>query len=308
MLNRRILRAKAFKVIYSYAENPGMTLKEAEAVLDNSCESTRDLYLFLLSIVGPLTEEARSRIEAARSKFNPTEEELNPNMKFVSNRFPAILGEDPDFCKLVAKKKLSWEPYDALLRHLYEKIRERKYFKEYLESEENSLKEDARLWARIFEREFEDNEELIPILEELSIHWNDDLGFALSWCCRSVRALGEGKVWNLPPLYQSDLAGNESFESDKRFVVNLMRAAFAGFESFCDQVAELTPKWNRDRLCTTDLALIVCGLAEAKANPMTPVKVIINEYVELSKCYSTPDSSGFVNGLLDKLLNKNDND
>ena len=85
MLNRRILRTKVFKTIYSYAENPGMTLKEAEATLGLACESTRDLYLFLLSVVGPLTDEARSRIEAARAKFNPTEEELNPNLKFVNN-------------------------------------------------------------------------------------------------------------------------------------------------------------------------------------------------------------------------------
>lgn len=308
MLNRRILRTKAFKVIYSYAENPGMTLKEAEAVLDISCESTRDLYLFLLSVIKPLTDEAKSRIEAARSKFNPTEEELNPNMKFVQNRLPELLCEDVDFSKLISKKKLSWEQYDVLLRHLYESIRERKYFKDYMESGQSSLKEDAQLWAKIFEREFEDNEELIPILEELSIHWNDDLGFALSWCSRTMKTLGEGAVWNLLPLYQSELSGNEGFESDKRFVFNLLRTAYSNFSSFSDSVAELTPKWNRDRLCTTDLVLIVCGMAEAAANPLTPVKIIINEYVELSKCYSTPESSGFVNGLLDKLINKkNDN-
>lgn len=306
MLNRRILRTKAFKVIFSYAENPGMTLKEAEASLDISCESTRDLYLFLLSVIPALTSEAESRIEAARSKFNPTEEERNPNMKFVENRFAAIFAEDPDFSKLIAKKKLSWEQYDVLLRHLYETVRERKYFKDYLTSGQSSLQEDAALWSKIFEREFEDNEELQDILEELSIYWNDDLGYALSWCCKTMRSMGEGKVWNLLPLYQSELGGKEGFESDKRFIVNVLRAAYANFDKFSNSVAELTPKWNRDRLCTTDLVLIVCGMAEAAANPLTPVKIIINEYVEISKSYSTPESSGFVNGLLDKLLNKHE--
>ena len=222
--------------------------------------------------------------------------------------FYPSLSSDPDFSKLVSRKKLSWEQYDVLLRHLYESIRERKYFKDYMASGQSSLMEDAQLWAKIFEREFEDNEELIPILEELSIHWNDDLGFALSWCSRTMKSLGEGKVWNLLPLYQSELSGNESFESDKRFIFNLLRSAYSNFAAFTDRVAELTPKWNRDRICTTDLVLIVCGMAEAEANPLTPVRVIINEYVELSKCYSTPESSGFVNGLLDKLINKkNDN-
>lgn len=304
MLNRRILRIKAFKAVYSYVENPGMTLKEAEAFLNLSCESTRDLYLFMLSIVGPLTAEAASRIEAARAKFNPTEEERNPNMKFVENRIAPLLSEDPDFTKIISRKKFSWEQYDVLLRRLYENVREKDYFKKYLASEERSIKEDARLWISIFENEFEDNEALADILEERSIYWTDDLGYALSWCCRTMRALGDGENWQLPPLYQSSLAGKENFSDDREFVVTLLRRAYNGFERYSSAVSELTPKWNRDRLCTTDLVLIACGMAEAEAFPQTPVKVIINEYVEISKYYSTPESSGFVNGLLDKLINK----
>lgn len=304
MLNRRILRTKVFKTIYSYAENPGMTLKEAEATLGLACESTRDLYLFLLSVVGPLTEEAKARIEAARAKFNPTEEELNPNMKFVGNRIAPLLADDPDFCKIISRKKLSWEQHDALLRRLYETIRTRKYFRDYLDSGESSLKEDAKLWVRIFEREFEDNEGLSEILEEMSIYWNDDLGYALSWCCRTLRSLGDGDRWSLPPLYQSSLSGKENYSDDRQFSLSLLRTAYNGLERFSANVAELTPKWNRDRLCTTDLVLIACGEAEAEAFPDTPVRIIINEYVEISKYYSTPDSSSFVNGLLDRLINK----
>lgn len=303
MLNRRILRTKAFKVIYSYAENPGMTLKDAEASLEMSCESTRNLYLFLLSVVGPLTAEARSRIEAAKSKFNPSEEELHPNLKFVNNRIAPLLVEDPEFNKLLARKRLSWEQYDAFLHHTYEVIRERKYFKDYLQNESGSLEEDARLWVRIYEHEFEDSDELAEILEDMSIYWNDDLGYALSWCCRSVSELGKGGRWTLPQLYQSDLPGNEAMESDKRFVMNIVRTAYANFDKFCESASSLTTKWNRDRICTTDLVLIVCGMAEAMSQKDTPAKIIINEYVEISKYYSTPESSGFVNGLLDKLIN-----
>ncbi len=304
MLNRRILRIKAFKAIYSYAENPGMTLKDTQALLDMSSESTRDLYLFMLSIVAPLTGEASSRIEAARSKFNPTAEELNPNLKFVQNRIAPLLAQDPDFTKLIAKKKMSWEQYDVLLRHLYETIRCRKYFKDYLESGESSLAEDTRLWTRIFEREFEDNAELAEILEDLSIYWNDDLAYALSWCCRTLRSLGDGDRWELPPLYQSELKSSDGFTSDKAFVTSLVAKAYANFETYYKAVAERTPKWDKDRLCTTDLCLIVCGLAEAEAFPAMPTKVIINEYVEISKYYSTPESRSFVNGVLDKIINK----
>ena len=306
MLNRRILRIKAFKTIYCYAEDHGMTLKEAEALLDLSCESTRDQYLFLLALVGPLTAEARTRIEAARAKFNPTEEELHPNLKFVENRIAPLLAEDQDFSKLIAKKKFSWDQYDVLLRRLYERIRGRKYFRDYLDSGECSLEEDARLWCRIFERELEDSPELADIFEDLSIHWNDGPGYALGWCCRTMRSLGQGEPWRLPPLYQSELPGNEEKESDRAFVVQLLRTAYLNFDDFCAQVAALTPKWTRDRLCVTDLCLIACGMAEAQMAPGVSPRIIINEYVEISKYYSTPESSGFVNGLLDKLINQHE--
>jgi len=302
MLGRRILRIKVFKTLYSYAENQGMSLKEAEVQMRQSQDSTRDLYLFMLSVIGPLTAEAAARIEAARCKFNPTEEERNPNLKFVQNRLAPLFADDPDFTKIIKKKKITWEPYDALLRKLYEDIRDKDWFQKYLDSGEGSLAEDARLWIKIFENEFEDNADLAAILEDLSIYWNDDLGYALTWCCKTLTGLAEGKRWELPPLYMSQINASDSSDSD--FANKLLTQAFAGYGRYCDMVAGNTPRWEMGRICTTDLCLIVCGLAEAEAFPSTPINIIINEYVELSKSYSTPDSRSFVNGLLDKLINK----
>ncbi len=306
MLNRRTLRIKAFKALYAYAENPAMSLKEAEALLEHSCEATRDLYLFMLSIICALTDEARERMEAAKTKFNPTEEELNPNLKFISNSVTPLLAEDPDFTKLIAKKKFSWDQYDVLLRNLYDKIRGREYFRKYMESGESSLAEDASLWIRIFEKEFEDNDALWTILEDLNIFWTDDLPYVLICCCRTLGELKEGKRWSLPPLFQSEMPGNEGRENDKEFVVKLLRKAYLNYDSYCAQVAERTPKWDKSRICVTDLCLIGCGLAEAEAFPLTPHRIIINEYVEISKYYSTPESRAFVNGLLDRLIDKNE--
>lgn len=304
MLNRRILRIKAFKAIYSYAENPGMSLKDAETLLEQSCEATRDLYLYMLSITGPLTIEARNRIEAAGRKFNRSEDEIHPNLKFTENRIATIFEEDPDFNKLIHRKKFYWDQNDVLLRHLYEKIRERKYFRDYLESGRDCLAEDASLWRKIYEHEFEDNKALEPILEDMSILWNDDLSYALIWCCNTMDSLGKGETWNLPPLYRSEMDPTGSKESDKLFVTKLLRTAYNGFGRYYDMIAENTHKWDRNRICVTDLALIICGLAEAEAFPEIAGKVTINEYVEISKYYSTPESRGFVNGLLDKLINK----
>ena len=292
MLNRRILRIKAFKVLYSYAENPSMDLREAQRQLRLSCEATRDLYLFMLALVRPLTEEAAARIEAARTKFNPTEEERNPNLKFVRNRIAPLLSDDPDFSKIVSRKKLSWEQYDAFLRKLYESIREKDWFKAYLDSPEDSIAEDAALFVHIFEEELEDNEELEAILEDLSIYWNDDLAYALTWCCHAMDDLGKGRRWRLPEL----VPAGDSFAED------LVAAAFAGFERYSAMVAESVDKWDKDRLFTTDLALIVTGVAEAEHFKDIPARVTINEYVEISKYYGTPKSRSFVNGLLDKLI------
>ncbi|MBR6280074.1 MAG: transcription antitermination protein NusB [Bacteroidales bacterium] len=292
MLNRRILRIKAFKVLYSYAENPSMDLKEAQRQLRLSCEATRDLYLFLLALVRPLTEEAAARIEAARTKFNPTEEERNPNLRFVRNRIAPLLSDDPDFSKIVSRRKLSWDQYDAFLRKLYESVRSKDWFKAYLESDDDSLAADAALFTRIFEEELEDNEDLEAILEDLSIYWNDDLAYALTWCCHAMEDFARGRRWRLPEL----VPAGDSFAED------LVAAAFAGFERYSAMVADSVDKWDKDRLFTTDLALIVTGIAEADHFKDIPARVTINEYVEISKYYGTPKSRSFVNGLLDKLI------
>lgn len=304
MLNRRILRVKAFKAVYALAENPQISRKELEIQLERSCEATRDLYLYLLSIIGPVTAEASARIESARTKFHPTEEELNPNMKFVRNAVAPLFADDPDFSKIISKKKFSWADSDVLLRHLYEKIRDREYFKRYLESGESSLREDAQLWIKIFERELEDNEELWAVLEDQNIHWTDDLPYALIWCIRTLGDIADGKRWCLPELYQSEMPGNSAMDSDKAFVLGVVRKAWDNFERYYQSISECTPKWDKNRICVTDLALIICGLAEFDAFPSIGSKIVINEYVEISKYYSTPESRAFVNGVLDKLINK----
>ena len=304
MLNRRILRVKAFKVLYAYAENQDLSLKEALQSLDASCEATRDLYMYMMAVIPALTAEAARRIEAARGKFNPTEEDLHPRMKFVQNGVSALLEQDPDFARLLEKKKISWANDDALLNSLYETLRTRKYFQEYLTAETSSLQEDARLWQRIFQEEFEDNEALAAILEDSSIFWADELAYVLGTCIRSLEEMGRTGRWNFPPLYQSEIlsAQGKTVDSDRDFVRKLVTAAYGRYAQYSNLVAESVSKWDQDRLYTTDTVLIVLGLTEAETFPEIPVKVSINEYVEISKYYSTPKSRGFVNGLLDRLV------
>ena len=304
MLNRRILRIKAFKVMFSYAENPSMTLAEAESQLETSCEATRSLYLFMLSIIPYVTKEAARRIEDARGKFNPTEEEKNPNMKFVQNAIAPLLENDPDLTKLLAKRKLSWEPFDAFIRDTYDSMTKKDYFKAYMADPVHSIKNDAALFTRMFEEEFVDSEALANILEDLSIWWNDDLAYSLTVCCDTMKSLSKGLRWELPPLYRSDMIVPKPVESDKTFVTKLLRTSYTCYDKYFPLVASSTDQWQEDRLFITDTVLIVMGLAEAKAFPDLPLRVTINEYVEISKYYSTPKSRSFVNGLLDRLAKK----
>ena len=302
MLNRRILRIKAFKVLYANILAGNSTLEQAESQLDQACEATRDLYIYMLSVVPSLTQIAKDRIEAAKTKLRPTEEDLNPNMKFADNALARLLDEDVDFKKIFAKKKFSWAQYDLLLKKIMTSVTSKDYYAEYMASEERSLAEDCKLFTRIFEEEFVDSVELEQILEEKSLHWNDDLAYALTWCCKTFKSLAKGEAWSLYPLYNSDLLKGEGVESDQLFVKRLLQASFAGYEKYSAMVAESVVGWEKERLFSTDVVLIVMGLAEVVTFPTVPVKVSINEYVELSKFYGTPKSRSFVNGILDRLI------
>jgi N utilization substance protein B len=308
MLNRRILRIKAFKVLYSNAIAENMSLAQAQSQLDVACEATRDLYIYMLGIVSPLTKIARERIESAKTKFNPTEEELNPNVKFAENALAKLLDADVDFQKILSKKKLSWDQYDIFLKKVMNSIASKEYFAEYMASETSSLKEDCRLFTRIFEEEFVDSEDLERILEDKSIYWNDDLAYALTWCCKTLKSFEKGESWKLLPLYQSELISGPEVESDKAFVRKLLQSAFAGYDRYFSMISESVTGWEKERLFSTDVALIVMGLAEASSFPTIPVKVTINEYVEISKFYGTQKSRSFVNGLLDRLIQSMVND
>ena len=308
MLNRRILRIKAFKVLYSNAIAENMSLAQAQSQLDVACEATRDLYIYMLGIVSPLTKIAKDRIESARSKFNPTDEELNPNMKFADNALAKLLDADVDFQKILSKKKLSWDQYDIFLKKVMNSIASKEYYAEYMASPTSSLKEDCRLFTRIFEEEFVDSEDLERILEDKSLYWNDDLAYALTWCCKTLKSFEKGEAWKLFPLYQSELMEGSEVESDKAFVRKLLQAAFAGYDRYFSMISESVTGWEKERLFSTDVALIVMGLAEAATFPTIPVKVTINEYVEISKFYGTQKSRSFVNGLLDRLVQSMVND
>lgn len=303
MLNRRILRIKAFKVAYSAVLCGNFSTADAEAELKESCEATRDLFVFMSGIVAPLTRTARERIESLRSKFNPTEEERNPNMKFCDNRLAQILADDEDLNRQLRQKHLSWDQYDIFLRKVLDSIYSKDYFHDYMNSGESSLGEDCRLFVRIFEEELVDVPELEHILEDMSLFWNDDLAYSLTFCCRAFEDIAKGGRWTLPYLYMSQMKGTASgMEDDQAFVKRLLRLTLVNYDKYSKMVYDSAKGWEADRLFLSDVVLVVMGIAEILDFPTIPVRVSMNEYVEISKFYGTPKSRVFVNGILDRIV------
>lgn len=291
-----MIRIKAFKTLFAFensgAEKPENALKE----LLKSCEKSRELYFFLLNITGPIVNVASERIDAGLRKFHPTEAEANPNYKFVNNRFAALLSDDCEFGKFCLHNRLGWGDYDVFVKKVFASIQASDYYNEYMNSGKDSFEEDCLLWRRIFEEEFEDNDMLEQILEDLSVMWLDDVDYVLNVIIRGIDTTSRSHALVIPDTFQK--------EDDKAFARNLLTESIEGYEEYSSLIFGNLSNWEPDRLVSTDIALIVMGLAEAVTFSSIPLKVTINEYVEISKFYSTPNSRVFVNGMLDKLIHE----
>lgn len=296
MLNRRLIRIKVFKVLYAAETSHEVSLPAAEKELLLSCAKTLDLYYFLLNIAPALKRLAQQKIDAGKNKFNPTESELNASTRFVDNRFIALLEEDSVLNETCTKKGLMWEEYDVFIKQLYASVVASDYYQEYMAAPECTLEDDCRLVSRIYEEELEDNEMLWDILEETSVYWADDLGFVLNAIIRATGSVAEGGGLPHPSVFMKD--------DDRTFAIKLLEASAVNYDKYLATVRENVPNWDPDRIVRVDSCLVVMGIAEAVTFPSIPVKVTINEYVDISKFYSTPNSHIFVNGLLDVIIKK----
>ncbi len=296
MLSRRLIRVKVFKILFGRIIAGSDSLIGAENELIASCEKTLDLYCMMLQLPIALKKAAEERIEIGLKKFHPTPEEANPNRKFVENGFVGILENDVKFLKLCESKGLLWRDYDVFVRRLLATVVSRDYYKEYMANEQRSLKEDCALWRNIFEQELEDNEALEDILEEASLFWMDDLGYVLNTILKNMGMIAKKGFVMVPDVFQN--------EDDKAYAKKLLTQSLVKYDEYTRLIAEHVSNWDMERLVATDLALIVMGITEAVTFETIPLKVTINEFVDISKYYSTANSRIFVNGLLDKMLQK----
>jgi len=190
-----------------------------------------------------------------------------------------------------------WSADDGrLVRKILSSISEREYFKDYMASPEHSIAQDCELWADILASEIDENEEIEELLEEKSFHWMDDLTYVINVILKNIDTFKTRKRILFPDMFLK--------EDDRDFAMRLLSSSINHYSEYIDIVTSNVSNWDSDRIVATDTILISQGLAEAVTFPEIPVKVTINEYVEISKFYSTPNSRIFVNGLLDKLIQK----
>ncbi len=296
MISRRLLRIKALKALYAHLKSESESLMASEKTLIASIDKTYDLYFQMLSLIVEVARYADERQQAAMQKKLPTYEDLNPNRKFVENAVIHLIAESDSVNDYLAAHKLSWARYPELIKALYLQLEQSEYYKKYMTSQERSFREDLALVTDFYTNELESSEMLEEVLDEQSILWNDDLGFALIMVTRTLSNMRQShRDVKVLPKFKS--------EEDLEFAKELFKKAAVNYDSNLEVIEQFTRNWDIERIAFMDNVIMVTAMAELTSFPSIPVKVTLDEYIEIAKYYSTASSSTFINGVLDKVVN-----
>lgn len=302
MLSRRFLRIKALQAIYAFMQDGPESMNSGEKQLLVSLDKLYELYIRQLSLLIEVSDFARRRIEENKLKFLPTEEDLHPNTRFIDNRFITQLANNRDFLKKSHSFKISWADDEELIRKLYNSLRESDFFISYMDGPEPSYNEEKELAENIFNRIFAESELLQSFFEERSIYWSDDFEISLIMLQKTIKGFraDHDEYTALPALLKDEHDADGSEDLD--FVKNLYRKTIIHNEEFNAIIADKAQNWELDRIALMDILLLKMAMTEFVDFPSIPVKVTLNEYIELAKSFSTPKSKIFINGILDKLI------
>ncbi len=297
MLSRRVLRTKVVKTVYAHIQCEGLTPVVSEKNLVTSIDRAYDLYFHLLALVPEVAEYAAERIRIGENKKLPTYDDLHPNRKFVENKVILRLAEDEGLQTELKARKLSWKNHRDLIVALYNALIRQPFYQKYMISEVRSFREDAQLVSDIYMTMLEEFEPLETVLEEQSVLWNDDLGFLLTMVSRTILSMSEKRdTIKLMPQFKSD--------EDLDYAKSLLRYAIAGYDRISLLLDNSMRNWDIERVALMDKIILVTAIAEAESFPSIPVRVTMNEYIDIAKCYSTESSGSFINGVLDRMINQ----
>jgi len=290
------LRIKALQTLYAYYKTGREEMSRSEKELHFNIEKAFELYHYLLLLVIDVVLYSESRIELARNKRIPTEEDLHPNIRFLDNRLVDQLRNNDQLLRFVDQHKLNWANHPELVKEIYTRMLESDEFTAYMSADENIYTDDKRIVTQLFTNIIFPSELLSSILEEQSIYWNDDLEFITSMIVKTIKKFKEtdGPDKRLMELYKNG--------EDREYVVKLFRQTILHRDEYVDYVKQNTRNWDLERIAFMDILIMQMALAELVAFPTIPTKVTLNEYLDISKFYSTSKSNVFINGVLDKVL------
>ena len=296
MISRRIIRTKVLQVLYAYYSNDEKSLNVTEKELFFCIQKAYDLYHYLFALVIEIADYAEGRIEIKRNKHQPTYEDLHPNTKFITNQVIAQLRNNKQLNTYMEQKKLTWRDNPELIKELYLMMTETEAYEGYMNDPVRSYMDDRKFIERLFNKVILVSEDLYIDLEEKSIYWNDDVDFVVSMIIKTLKRFNElsDSTQSLMPMFKD--------QEDRDFTKDLLRRSIINHDELRELIKEHSKNWDVERIAFMDILIMQLAITEFLYFPTIPTKVTLNEYIELSKFYSTDKSRNFINGILDKTL------
>jgi N utilization substance protein B len=285
------------QALFAYQRSGGAELILGEKLLNQSLTKIYDLYIHQLSLLTEVHSFAKQQIEDGKAKRMPTEEDLNPNLRFVENRVLVQLENHPQLEKHIAARKINWVEHSELIRRIFTAFKESEDFQNYMNGEVPTYKEERRIIYKLYEDYLVENEHLQSIFEEKSMLWMNDFDQVSDLVVRTISDFKKDVDFGgtLAVMYKDE-------EEDRAFVKDLFRKTATNNIEYQDMIEGKLVNWDLDRIASTDILLMKMAVSEFINISSVPTKVTMNEYIEISKEYSTPKSKMFINGILDKVL------
>jgi transcription antitermination protein NusB len=302
MLSRRVLRIKTMQALYGFFQSGSDRIDKEEKVLLHSTEEVHDLYVYQLSALVEIIEATRKQIESGLHKYFPTKEEADPQTRFVDNRVISLIENDELFRKRFNELRINWADQQELFKKLSHQVRNSPEYETYMSASISSFEKDRHILVCVFRDQIAACEELEQIYEEMNIHWAGDYDVVSYLIIKMLNTLEENG--NPGRLIRENLAParGKDEDEDKAFMLDLFRKTIVHAGAFDTLIAGKAQNWELERIALMDTILLRMALTELTCMPSIPVKVTINEYIEISKIYSSAKSKVFINGVLDNII------
>ncbi len=290
------------QAVYAFQQEGPESISAGERQLIVSLEKLYELYIYQLSLIIELSDFARRRIEENRLKQLPTQEDIDPNLRFIQNRFIAQLENNRDYLKRNASYKINWVDEEEMIRKIYNIMREDEGYISYMNKDKVSYADEKQVVALVVMRIFSESDHLRSLFDEKNIYWTEDFDTAIMMVDKTIKGYKEAadEYSGLPTLLKDENYSDGS--EDMQFLIQLYRKTLINNTDLNKVISERASNWDLERIAVMDTILIKMAITELIEFPSIPVKVTLNEYIELSKEYSSPKSKVFINGLLDKLI------